>query len=221
MKIYRIPKFVQHFFSNILWSFPDEKSAIFLTLDDGPHEIFTPRILDILDGYGVKATFFLLGARIKGNEKIIRRMHASGHSIGIHGYDHISLLRKSREEIRKQILDTKKNLESLIGEAVKIFRPPYGKFNRATIKECRSLSLQLVMWSFMTYDFDMQLSDRDLTNIFQKKLRAGDIVVLHDGNGNSDRTIRSLDALIEICQSKGFKLKKIETKKSENGARAF
>ena len=210
MRIYRIPKFVQHIFSNILWSFPNEKNAIFLTFDDGPHEIFTPQILDILDQGGVKATFFLLGARIKGNEKIIRRMHESGHSIGIHGYDHISLLRKSKKEIRRQILDTKKKLESLINEPVKIFRPPYGKFTPAMVKECRSLSLQLVMWSFMTYDFDMEVSDRRLINIFQKKLHSGDIVVLHDGHENSNRTVRVLGEMIGICRNKGFELKRLK-----------
>ena len=214
MRIYRIPKFVQHFFPNILWSFPDEKNAIFLTFDDGPHEIFTPQILDILDRYSAKATFFLLGESIRGNEKIIRRTHESGHAIGIHSYEHISLLRKSEREIRRQILDTKNKLESLIGEPVKFFRPPYGKFNPAMLKICQSLSLQLVLWSLMPYDFDVKINGRKLVEIFQKKVRAGDIVVLHDGHENSERMVGVLGEMIKICQDRRLELKNLDMKKS-------
>lgn len=209
MRIYRIPKFVQRIFPNILWSFPDKKNGIFLTFDDGPHDIFTPQILNILEEYQVKATFFLPGAHIKGNEKIVQRIYESGHCIGVHGYEHISLLSKSKREIREQILRAQEKIQSLTGEPVKFFRPPYGRFSPAVIKACHSLSTQMVMWSFMSYDFDARMNDGRLVEIFQKNIRGGDIVVLHDGHENSGRTVRILREMIRICQSRNFELGEI------------
>ena len=205
MRIYRIPKFAQMFFPSILWSFPEKANAVFLTFDDGPHKTFTPQILDILDEHRAKATFFLSGMNIKGNEKIILRMHESGYSIGIHGYEHFSLLGKPRIEIKEQILRTRNEIEFIVGKPVNLFRPPYGIFNPKMVKICQELSLHLVIWSFMPYDFYTKISDGKLVDIFQKKLRAGDIVVLHDGHENSGRTVGVLEEMVRWCRNKGLK----------------
>ena len=154
MRIYRFPKTIQRIFPNILWSKPEKRDTVFLTFDDGPHEIYTPQILDILEEHNAKATFFLMGEKLKTNKELVFRLRDSGHSIGIHGYRHDSMLLKSRKIIREQIERTKDELELLIEKPVQLFRPPYGMFNRAVLKECQHLSLRPVMWSFLTYDFD-------------------------------------------------------------------
>lgn len=209
MKYYRVPKIVQRIFPKLLFAFPQKSKAVFLTFDDGPHQIFTPHILDILDEHHAKATFFLLGEKLKPNREIILRMKNANHTIGIHGFNHISLLIKSRTEIRQQIESAKSELESILGEPVRFFRPPFGKFNRAVLKTCQQLSLRPVLWSLMTYDFYDQLSNSDLLNTFQKRLRGGDIVVLHDGNDNSERMARVLPEMIGIVWERGMKLSEI------------
>jgi len=202
MRIYRIPKAVQRIFSDIIWSFPEKKNNVFFTFDDGPHKVFTPQILDILEEQNVKATFFLLGINVKPNKEIVLRMQDAGHSLGIHGYSHDSLLFKSKKYICEQIERAKDELEYQTGEPVRLFRPPYGMFNRAVLKLCRQLSLRLVLWSFMTYDFDNRLGEDYLLKMFQKKICPGDIVTLHDGLSNSDRTVRMLPHLIRYSRTK-------------------
>jgi peptidoglycan-N-acetylglucosamine deacetylase len=210
MRIYRFPKFMQRLFPNILWDFPKKKDTIFLTFDDGPHEIYTHQILDIMEEHNAKATFFLLGEKLKTNKELVIRMRDSGHTLGIHGYNHDSMLSKSKKIIREQLERTKDELETLTRERVQLFRPPYGLFNRAVQKECRQLSLRLVMWNFLTYDFDIRLSDSYLLKIFQKKLRASDIVTLHDGHRNSERTVRLLPKFIQYITEQELNLSVIE-----------
>jgi peptidoglycan-N-acetylglucosamine deacetylase len=210
MRIYRFPKCVSQIFPNVRWSFPEKQDTVFFTFDDGPHEIYTPQILDLLEEHNTKATFFLLGEKLKKNKELVIRMRDSGHSIGIHGYRHDSMLMKSKIIIREQIERTKVELELLIGKPVQLFRPPYGLFNRAVLKECRQLSLRIVMWSFLTYDFDIRLSDSYLLKTLQKKLCPGDIITLHDGHINSIRTARLLPQLIRYIRSRGFKSSIIE-----------
>ena len=210
MRIYRIPKAVQRIFPKILWSFPEKQHAVYLTFDDGPHEKYTPQILDILDEHDIKSTFFLLGEKIRPNKKIILRMQNSGHSIGIHGYHHIHLLLKSKQTIHEQIVRTKDELESITGEPVRFFRPPYGMFNRSVLELCRQLSLLPVLWSFMTFDFDRRLEDNYLLNIFRKKIRPADIITLHDGHENSNRTVTLLPQIIVHIRKLEFQLWAIE-----------
>ncbi len=210
MRIYRFPKFVQRIFPSILWSCPEKQNTVFLTFDDGPHEIYTPQILDILDEHNTKATFFLLGEKIKSNREIVQHMQDSGHSIGIHGYQHTSLLLKSKKTIYEQLVGSKDILESLIGERVCLFRPPYGLFNRVVLKQCCQLSMRLVLWSFMVYDFDDLLEENYLLKVVQEKIRPGDIIVLHDGLINSDRTTRILSPLLYHVRNVGLKSSAIE-----------
>ena len=138
------------------------------------------------------------------------RIRDSGHAIGIHSYHHVSLLLKSKKTIREYIELAKDELESLIQAPVRLFRPPYGRFNRALLEQCRQLSLRPVMWSFMTYDFDNRLRDNDMLNLFQKNIRPGDIVALHDGHPNSARTVHLLPQLIRHAQNQGLQLSAIE-----------
>ncbi len=210
MRFFRVPNILTHFFPQIMWQIPNEANNVYLTFDDGPHEIYSPKILDILEEHNVKATFFLLGEKIKPNREIILRMRDSGNTVGIHGYQHSSLLLKSKTFIREQLERAKDELESLTGEPVHLFRPPYGRFNPAVLNQCRQLSLRPVMWSFLTYDFDDRLSDKDLLDIFNKRICPGDIVVMHDGHVNSGRTVRVLPGLIEFICDLGIGLSRVD-----------
>lgn len=201
MRIYRTPIFLQKMFPSVIFARPARKNQIYLTFDDGPHENFTPQILDILGRHQIKATFFILGKKIKGKEALIRRLDAEGHTAGIHGYDHVSLLFSSKEQIKQQILRAKDAIEFVLGKEVSLFRPPYGRFNLKMINLCQSLQLKLVLWSLMVYDFDLRISNERLLEIFHSKARSGDIVLLHDGHVNSFRTI---NVLHEIAGAKFF-----------------
>ena len=204
MRIYRIPKIVRCLFPNVLFSIPTEQNEVFLTFDDGPHEIFTPQILDALDEHNAKATFFLLGEKLKPNKEIVRRILSAGHAIGIHGFNHISLLKLSKNKIHLQIENAKNELELITGKPVHLFRPAYGRFNPVVLKHCRLLSLRPVLWSFMSYDFDPKIPENNIILSSKRNIKAGDIIVYHDGHQFSYRTVNILPSVIMHLKSRGL-----------------
>ena len=209
MRLYRIPQWFQKLFPDIVWTLP-ESNQISLTFDDGPDPHFTPRILSLLEKEGITASFFVIGEKANQHPMLIKAIRQSHNVIGIHSYEHQSLLFHSNRFIRNQIQHAKDTIENIISEPVHFFRPPYGHFSPTMINIIQTYSMKMVMWNFMTYDFDNRLSDSELLNIFQKKIRAGDIVVLHDGHRNSARTVRLLPELIRHCQNLGVQLSAIE-----------
>ncbi|MDR3357558.1 MAG: polysaccharide deacetylase family protein [Desulfovibrio sp.] len=122
-----------------------------LTFDDGP-SCFTPHLLDLLNDYGIPATFFLVGSMAKKSPHIVRRMVAEGHEVGNHTWSHPNLRRISRERKLKEILRTNDLLTSL-GAQPTCLRPPYGAFDDYTVEVANSLGLSVVLWSVDTRDW--------------------------------------------------------------------
>ena len=103
-----------------------DRPQIALTFDDGPDEKYTEKLLDGLKERGIKASFFLLGKSIEGNEHIVKRMHREGHLIGNHTYNHVQLDKISETRAREEILKTNNRIYEITGEYPVYMRPPYG-----------------------------------------------------------------------------------------------
>lgn len=158
-----------------------EQKVIALTFDDGPHPLYTPQLLDVLDAHGAKGTFFVLGDQVTRHGGIVRRMLASGHAVGCHSYDHPSFPTVSGAERRSQI---RRWEQAMIKYAEwpahpKIFRPPFGHQTWRSYFDARLLGYQVVTWRCLAEDWldnDAQwLSDKLL-----KAIKPGHIVLLHD-----------------------------------------
>jgi len=156
-----------------LFRIPVHKRSLFLTFDDGPDPDSTPIILDILKEHNVTATFFCTGSKVVDCPRLFARIAAEGHTIGNHGYGHISGLSSSVKEYCSDILRGRDITCS------NIFRPPYG---RLRIRQYKILerSMSIVFWDIMPYDFDMRLTMEESLNILTRKIRPGSIIVLHD-----------------------------------------
>ena len=103
-----------------------EKKKIALTFDDGPHPYYTDQLLDGLAERGVKATFFLLGCNIDGNEEVVRRIAEEGHLIGNHTWYHVDITTLSQEEACAEIQNTSRKITEITGQPVEYVRPPFG-----------------------------------------------------------------------------------------------
>ena len=173
------------------------KKVVALTFDDGPDGNTTPQALDILAKYKIKATFFVQGKNIAGNEAILKRMQSEGHEVGNHSWNHPILTKLSLEDAKKQITDTEDAIKSVLGKSTKLMRPPYG----AISDDIRnSLDLSFIMWDVDSLDWKSKNEAAILTEI-QHQTSDGAIILMHDIHQPS---VNSLPKVIEYLQGQGY-----------------
>jgi peptidoglycan/xylan/chitin deacetylase (PgdA/CDA1 family) len=191
-----------NFYINSVNFLPQQKTRqLCLTFDDGIHAELTPKVLDILKQKNVKAIFFLIGKNIQGNETIVKRMHEEGHQIGNHSFEHSFWFdMKSSKAMLVEIEQTNQVLESVIGEKIKLFRPPYGVTNPNLAKAIKQSGLQSIGWSLRTFDTTAKTKQKLLVKLKQNT-KDRDIVLLHD---RCEITADSLTEYIDFCLDRGF-----------------
>ena len=173
------------------------KKVVALTFDDGPDGNTTPQALDILAKYKIKATFFVQGKNIAGNEAILKRMQSEGHEVGNHSWNHPILTKLSLEDAKKQITDTEDAIKSVLGKSTKLMRPPYG----AISDDIRnSLDLSFIMWDVDSLDWKSKNEAAILTEI-QHQTSDGAIILMHDIHQPS---VNSLPKVIEYLKEQGY-----------------
>jgi peptidoglycan-N-acetylglucosamine deacetylase len=152
-----------------------------LTFDDGPTADSTPRVLDVLAELGVKATFFCIGANVRRNPDIVRRMHNEGHVVGNHTFDHshYGVMRRQRYW-DEQVRTTDELLASIIGVRPALFRPPMGVRTWHTTRAARRYGYTIVTWSRRALDGLPTTAERIVRRL-AGPTEAGDILILHDG----------------------------------------
>ena len=173
------------------------KKVVALTFDDGPDGKTTPQALDILAKYKIKATFFVQGKNIAGNESILKRMQSEGHEVGNHSWNHPILTKLSLEDAKKQLTDTEDAITKVLGKSSKLMRPPYG----AISDDIRnSLDLRFIMWDVDSLDWKSKNEAAILTEI-QHQTSDGAIILMHDIHQPS---VNSLPKVIEYLQEQGY-----------------
>ena len=173
------------------------QKVVALTFDDGPNPATTNQALDTLSKYGIKATFFVLGKNVSGNEEILKRMKADGHVIGNHSWSHPILSQLSLDEAKKQITDTEDVLTKVLGSSSKLMRPPYG----AITDDIRnSLDLSFIMWDVDSLDWKNKNEASILTEI-QREVKNGSIILMHDIHAE---TVHALPKVIDYLKGQGY-----------------
>jgi peptidoglycan-N-acetylglucosamine deacetylase len=174
---------------------PERRGELALTFDDGPNPAWTPRLLDILAGHDVRATFFLVGKYVEGEPTLARRIAQAGHAIGNHSWSHPNLALAGAAKIHDELKRTNEAIEQTIGRAVRLFRPPFGARRPKVFHIARSLELTPVLWNAMTDDWEQPSADRIAERLSSQidrlngKGRAANIV-LHDGGHRDARANR-------------------------------
>lgn len=195
-------------FGPVLGHLPTKGRQIALTFDDGPNPDATPRILDTLAEYGVRATFFILGAHAERWPELVHRVVAEGHQIGNHGYFHRKLHFKSPFYVKRDISLGKRAIERAGSHTPLFFRAPHGFRSPWVYLIARSLGERTIGWSLGVWDSDRPGVDA----IVQRTLegtKPGSIILLHDGDGynaNGDRmqTAAALPGIITGLRARGF-----------------
>ena len=173
------------------------KKEIALTFDDGPHPVYTKLLLDGLRERGVKATFFLVGQNLDGNEDLVRQMKEDGHLIGNHSQKHMQLTKESAKDACSQIQCTNEKLESITGETPHYIRPPYGSWSEEL--ECM-VPMTVVLWDIDPLDWKVQ-NTRQIVNHVVKRAKDGSIVLLHD---SYETSVEAALEIIDTLSANGY-----------------
>jgi peptidoglycan/xylan/chitin deacetylase (PgdA/CDA1 family) len=158
-----------------------------LTFDDGPNPAWTPRLLDVLANYGVRATFFLVGSHAYSEPALVRRIVAAGHLVGNHSWSHPNLALTQGSRIEEELLRTSCTLEQITSRPVLFFRPPFGARRPIVLHTARDLGMTPVLWNAMTSDWSNPSAEsiaHHLVRSIDRAERSGSAanVVLHDAS---------------------------------------
>ncbi|GFN33558.1 polysaccharide deacetylase family protein [Paenibacillus xylaniclasticus] len=153
------------------------KREIALTFDDGPDPRYTPQLLDMLRQYGAKASFFVVGAHAEKHPELLKRMQDEGHVIGIHNYEHKTNWLMRPKTVKRQIERTNDVIMEAIGQRAVYYRPPWGIVN---LFDYSLRNMQIILWSSLFGDWRYKVGARRLEERMMKKLRAGEVMLLHD-----------------------------------------
>ena len=183
------------------------QKAIAITFDDGPDAVVTPRVLDILKEHGIKASFFLIGKNIEGNEHILKRMIAEGHIIGNHSFTHpVKFGFYSSKKVREDLHKNAGLIEKISGKKVNLFRPPFGVTNPNIAKAVRSLDYSAIGWNIRSLD-GVNNNTLYTTNRVIKRLNPGGIILFHD---NHEGIFTILEKVIKKTKNAGYTIIPLE-----------
>lgn len=185
-------------------SYSDPRVA--LTFDDGPDRRFTPKVLDVLKKHDVKATFFLMGSRVRGLPMITKRIDEEGHSIGNHTYWHPKLYTESLERMWWEVNETEKAISEVVGYKPRLFRAPYGGLTEPLLSGLANMELSVVGWSVDSLDWK-GISAEEVENNVLGNTVPGSIILMHSGGHwtqDLSGMVEALDVIIPKLKAQGL-----------------
>ncbi|QCR34359.1 hypothetical protein C1N55_01590 [Lysinibacillus sp. SGAir0095] len=168
-----------------------------LTFDDGPHKKITNQILNTLDKYHAKATFFMVGERVEGNASVVKDVLARGHEIGNHTWDHARLTKLTSKSVLSKVSSTNNIIYKVTGHYPSVFRPPYGAKNKQVTD---LINMPVVLWTIDTLDWKYRDSSK-LLPMVQKNIKNNDIILMHDIHQS---TADGLESVLNYLQKQGY-----------------
>ena len=174
------------------------RKAVYLTFDDGPIPAATPFILDTLERFGARATFFMVGDNAQKYPHLVREVRSRGHRIGNHTFHHLGGLRWKYEEYLQDVY--------LAGELLHtdLFRPPHGWMRVSQYHRLRKEGFKVVMWDVVTRDYSCYLSADDVVQNVKRYTRPGSIITFHDSLKSIDKLKGALPRALQWLCEQGY-----------------
>ena len=182
--------------------------AVALTFDDGPHLDGTPAVLDELQRRGATATFFLVGEQVRLRPSLAGEIVAAGHEVGVHGDRHTLLLRRTVRALSDDLDRAVETIAEATGVLPTLYRPPYGVFSAGALAHVRARGWRPLLWSTWGRDWERRATPTSIARRATRRLRAGDVVLLHDSDAYSSdgswrRTAAALPSVIDAVATLG------------------
>lgn len=203
MFIEQPPQFIRQLYPRACWRMSASERSVYLTFDDGPIPEVTPWVLDVLDKYRVKATFFMVGDNVRKHPDEFRMVVERGHRIGNHTHNHLKGFAKTTEHYLANIDVASAYISS------NLYRPPHGIMRWA---QYRALSkrYRIIMWDLVTRDYDSKLTGVEVLDKVKRYARPGSIITFHDSLRSVHNLRYALPRAIEWLLAEGYEFKVFE-----------
>jgi peptidoglycan/xylan/chitin deacetylase (PgdA/CDA1 family)/GT2 family glycosyltransferase len=185
--------------------------TIALTFDDGPHPVWTPRVLDSLRRHGAHATFFVVGSRVNKHPELVRRMIAEGHEVGSHTFTHADLSAAPGWRRQLELTLTRNAVAGAIGRSPVLYRPPYSATpaqltaaDLAALRQAAGAGHLAVLADLDTDDWQRPGVEHIVRAAVPTPAGAGGVVLMHDGGGDRAQTVAALDRLLPELKRRGY-----------------
>lgn len=188
----------------------EDKNAIYLTFDDGPIPEITPWVLNVLEQYSAKATFFCIGENVEKHPEIFRSILEKGHCVGNHTYNHLNGWKTSKAVYIENTEETQQVFTAnKFFPETKFFRPPYGKIMNVQARELVEQDYKIVMWDVISGDYDHSISaEKCYRNVINNAV-AGSTIVFHDSEKAFKNLREVLPRVMRYYAEKGFSFKNL------------
>jgi len=199
---------VRLLFPRYLWRMPAGKKQVYLTFDDGPHPTLTPWVLEQLNEYGARATFFCVGSNVAKYGAVYKRILEEGHAVGNHTHTHRNGWKTETTTYLQDVAEAAAYIDS------NLFRPPYGKIKKAQAKgiakALKKPKARIVMWDVLSGDFDQSRSSEACLNNVLKNTGDGSVIVFHDSEKAAAHLQYVLPKVLEKLSREGYRLVRLE-----------
>ena len=196
----KAPALLQKYYHECVWKFRTREKKIWFTFDDGPSPEATPFVLEQLDKFNAKATFFCIGQQVEMHPELFQEIIQRGHTVGNHSFSHLNGWKTDNATYFNDVQKAASLIDS------KFFRPPYGRIRKFQIKmlQGKQLNLKIIMWHVISADFDSSISpDQCYLNVV-RNAKEGSIVVFHDSKNAFPNLKEALPKSLKYFKEKGY-----------------
>ena len=190
--------FLRWLFPHALWRMDHHQKSVYLTFDDGPIPEATPFILDTLDRFNAKATFFMVGENAVKYPHLLEEVRQRGHQVGNHTYNHLSGMRHFTWTYLANIKKADEVLHT------RLFRPPHGWIRTVQYRVLRHVGIKVVMWDVVTRDYSRLLTADDVVRNVKRYTRPGSIITFHDSLKSIEKLKHALPEALSWLQEQGY-----------------
>jgi peptidoglycan-N-acetylglucosamine deacetylase len=213
LDFFRVPAFLPWLYPQLTWRIESTLKELYLTFDDGPVPGPTEFVLEQLQKFGAKATFFCIGDNVKKHPGVFRQVIQAGHMVGNHTFNHLSGWKTAREKyfdnirLCEQQMMHEYSASGVPYPASALFRPPYGRIKRRQIQGLREW--KIVMWDVLTHDYAQNLPTERCLKGSLSAVRPGSIIVFHDSHKAFRNMSYALPRLLDYFTSQGYSFKSL------------
>ncbi len=195
----KTPGWLKKLYPTCLWEMPSDRKVLYLTFDDGPHGGATPFVLEQLQRFQAKATFFCIGKNVESEPDLYKSILRQGHRVGNHTWNHVNGWKTADKDYLNEVLKTRDLVDS------KLFRPPYGKISAFQIRALvNEMAYQVVMWGVLSGDFDQSIDGKKCAKRVISNAKPGSIIVFHDSAKGFPRLEIALPEILAHFANLGY-----------------